>query len=468
MEAERRLADAGSARARIREATLDVVLKSGYEAMTVEMVIDRAGVERADFDAMFTGKDQLYLTLFEEITREYEAELDAAFAKHEVWRESLRAAAYAAARFIRDHPREVGFGVVRMFSAGDLAQAHRERQLQRMVDLVDLGRQELDDPDSVGRGVAEGVIGSIYGLLVKELQSGKGAGAAESFVPDLMYLAVRPYLGHEVAREELSIPAPPEPPPVPEPPSVHARTQMRQGVHEDADPRYGPAVSKAGPAGDDAALRLAKLPPGRHGLPREFVTRNQRDRLAAGTIAVVAERGLNEATITQICAAAGVSRRTFYAYFGSKEECFFAAYDTIAEHLRIATDAAAAEQAEWPRRVAAKLGATLEFLAANPDLARFCLIAPQRAGEGVAERYRTGMGQAVAYLCEGMPPPPATKAPSEAIAASLVGGMIALVVRKVNAGEGESLPDLLPDLLELFLTPYLGRTKALQVAGVSL
>jgi AcrR family transcriptional regulator len=218
---------------------------------------------------------------------------------------------------------------------------------------------------------------------------------------------------------------------------------------------------------DVGALRLARLPPGRHGLPREFVSRNQRDRLAAGTIAVVAEHGLQKATITQICAAAGVSRRTFYVYFSSKEECFFAACETIAEHLRIATDAAA-EQAEWTDRVAAKLRITLEFLAANPDLARFALIAPQRAGEKVADRYRAAMAEAVAYLCEGMPPPPATRDPSEAVAASLIGGMVAIVVRKVEAGEGASLLDLLPDLLELFLVPYVGRTEAAGVAKSSL
>jgi AcrR family transcriptional regulator len=221
-------------------------------------------------------------------------------------------------------------------------------------------------------------------------------------------------------------------------------------------------VSKGGKSGGEPALRLARLPPGRHGLPREFVTRNQRDRLAAGTIAVAAERGLNGATITQICAAAGVSRRTFYTYFSSKEECFFAAYATIVEHLRIATDAAAAEQAEWPGQVGAKLGATLEFLAANPDLARFGLIAPQRAGEEVGARYRAAMDHVLAYLCEGMPV--ATKVPSEAVAASLIGGMVALVVRKVEAGEGDDLPALLPDLLELFLAPYLGRAEAVQVA----
>jgi AcrR family transcriptional regulator len=216
---------------------------------------------------------------------------------------------------------------------------------------------------------------------------------------------------------------------------------------------------------DDLALRLARLPPGRHGLPREFVARNQRDRLAAGMIAVVAERGLNEATIAEVCAAAGVSRRTFYAYFSSKEECFLATYSTIVEYLRGAADTAAAEAADWPARVAAKLRTTLELFAANPDLARFSLVAPQRAGGPVAGRYRTVMSQAVDDLCEGMPGPPVTRAPSGAVGASLIGGMVALVVREVDAGQGGELPRLLPDLLELFLTPYLGRDRAVEAAA---
>ena len=51
----------------------------------------------------------------------------------------------------------------------------------------------------------------------------------------------------------------------------------------------------------------------------------------------------------------------------------------------------------------------------------------------------TGRGpvQVLDYLCAGMPPPPATKAPPEAVTASLAGGMTALVMRKVNSGEGE-------------------------------
>lgn len=215
---------------------------------------------------------------------------------------------------------------------------------------------------------------------------------------------------------------------------------------------------------DQGSIRLARLPPGRHGLPREFVTRNQRDRLAAGTIAAVAERGFNETTITQICAAAGVSRRTFYTYFSSKEECYLAASKTIVEHLRIAAEASSQGEDEWPLRVKMKLRATLEFLAVNPDLARFVLIAPQRAGEEVTSRYRSAVASAVDYLCAGRPSGGGQRTPSDAVAAALIGGMVALIVRKVEEGEGERLPDLLPDLVELFLTPYIGRSEAVRIA----
>jgi AcrR family transcriptional regulator len=448
--------EAGHQREQIADAVVDLMVECGYEAMSVEMVAERASLGPADFERHFEDLEGCVLEVYWHYTDAFTEMLFAAYEAESSWREGFRAAAYAAARWIRDHPRIVDFGTVQMFSAGLMAQAQRASHLQRMVDLIDAGRQELDDPDSVGRGVAEGVFGSIYEFTVKEVQSGHGTRNAEEFVPDLMFIAVRPYLGHRAAREELSIPAPPE--------SKQSRTPLRQAMQTPDLSRYGPRVSKGEREGDEAALRLARLPPGRHGLPREFVTRNQRDRLAAGTIAVVAERGLNDATITQISAAAGVSRRTFYAYFSSKEECFLAAYATIVEHLRIATDAAASEYEEWPRQVGAKLGASLEFLAANPDLARFCLIAPQRAGEEVASRYRSGMGEVVGYLCEGMPPAPATRTPSEGVAVSLIGGMVALVVRKVEAGEGAGLPELLPDLLELFLAPYLGRAEAVQVA----
>jgi AcrR family transcriptional regulator len=207
---------------------------------------------------------------------------------------------------------------------------------------------------------------------------------------------------------------------------------------------------------------LPRLPPGRHGLRREFVEQNQRRRIIAGIISAVAEKGYHETTITDIAAAAGLSRRTFYGYFASKEECFFSAYDEIGIYLRKAAIAAVHPDAEWAMQARAKLTSALETFAANPDLARFCLLAPPRAGGTLAARYRLALNEALAEFTAGMPAPPATRPVSAAAEQALVGGVAALIVRKVEAGEGEALPDLLPELVELTLTPYLGREQALR------
>lgn len=204
-------ARAAREREHICEAMIDVVLERGNEEATVELVVDRAGVDRSTFDRYFDDPQDCILQAYWAHTDRYTALVTGAFEREGNWRDSLRAAAYTAARYIRDNPRIVKFGTIQMFEAGPMAQAQRESHLHQMVELIDAGRQELDDPDSLGRGVAEGVVGSIYQTLVKEVQQGRGTGSAENFVPELMYIAVRPYLGHEVAREELTIPPPPEP-----------------------------------------------------------------------------------------------------------------------------------------------------------------------------------------------------------------------------------------------------------------
>lgn len=209
---------------------------------------------------------------------------------------------------------------------------------------------------------------------------------------------------------------------------------------------------------------LPRLPPGRHGLPRDFVVQNQRDRIAAGIIAAVSEFGYHQTTITQIAAAAGVSRRTFYGYFDSKEECFLATFDQIADHLCDAARDAASGQPEWPAKVAARIDSGLEIFSANPQLARFTLAEPPRAGGDVTAHYRGALDGALGELTEGRSAA-TTQAPSQAVQQSLIGGAVSLIVQRLEAGEEERIRDLLPDLVELFLTPFIGRAAAVRAAG---
>lgn len=209
-------------------------------------------------------------------------------------------------------------------------------------------------------------------------------------------------------------------------------------------------------------MGLQRLPPGRHGLSREFVIRNQRDRLTAGMIATVAAHGYHDTTISQIAAAAGVSRRTFYSYFESKEDCFLATFGLIEEHLVEVMSEAGASINAWPAKVMAQLAVMLEELAANPDLVRFALIAPPGAGGPFLDRYRLFLEGLVAVVADERPA--RAKEANEGAELAMAGGLAALIVAKVSAGEGERLPDLLPELTELVLTPYIGHRRAAKEA----
>jgi AcrR family transcriptional regulator len=195
--------DPASELGRIRRALVELVAEKGYEEVTIEMVVERAEVAQSTFDRAFPDLESCARWAHEQIAGEFDPMVLAAFRKHSNWRDSIRAAGYATARFMEDHPSEIRFGVTEMFRAGPMAQVVRERHVQRMVDLIDAARGELDDPDSMDRSVAEGVMGALYNRITASLQRHPGGLAAVDFVPDVLYIAVGPYFGQAAAREEL-------------------------------------------------------------------------------------------------------------------------------------------------------------------------------------------------------------------------------------------------------------------------
>jgi hypothetical protein len=56
---------------------------------------------------------------------------------------------------------------------------------------------------------------------------------------------------------------------------------------------------------------------------------------------------------------------------------------------------------------------------------------------------------------------------SAAIEQAQVGGMMAVIAHRVETGEQQQLLDLLPDLVELFLTPFLGGAQASSTASLA-
>ncbi|MGE5283211.1 MAG: TetR/AcrR family transcriptional regulator [Chloroflexota bacterium] len=208
---------------------------------------------------------------------------------------------------------------------------------------------------------------------------------------------------------------------------------------------------------------MERLPRGRHGLSREFVAENQRERLLAALAYCLYDRGYERTTVAAIGKRAAVSKSDFYKHFESKEACFLAAYDDAVERVRIQLRSACDERRRWEIRVLDALAALLDFLAAEPELARLLLVEGLRAGRGVYDRYQEALQSFVPYLRAGAPAPPDGAPPPPESDEAIVGGVASLLSRRALAGEFERLPEFLPQIGEFVLTPYLGAAETRRI-----
>ena len=210
---------------------------------------------------------------------------------------------------------------------------------------------------------------------------------------------------------------------------------------------------------------LGPLPGGHHGLSREQILESQRERLLAAMAHEVSTRGYRATTITEVVKFASVSTRDFYEVFESKEACFLAAFDAVRDHLSELISAAGASEPDWPHQVIAGLRAALQFFASEPDLARLCLLESVSATPTIAIRFREAVLACVPALSRGraeLADPDSLLPEAES---SIVGGAVSLATRSIIAGDTEKLAELLPDLAEFTLSPYLGAERAADLAA---
>jgi AcrR family transcriptional regulator len=203
---------------------------------------------------------------------------------------------------------------------------------------------------------------------------------------------------------------------------------------------------------------------GRDRFPRELLDRHHRNRVLRGAVASLAERGYSETSVERLIAAAGVSRHTFYAHFTDKEACFLAAYDLAVAWLEQEVATALAAAVDWPGKVAAATGSILTLLAADPGLARLLATEILFIGAAGQARRRALLDRLIPVMQPGRAEQPTSLEPTPRLETALVSGAISVVDREVAAGRGARLADLVPDLNEFLLAPYLGHAEAGRLA----
>lgn len=113
----------------------------------------------------------------------------------------------------------------------------------------------------------------------------------------------------------------------------------------------------------------------------EVRDRAQRERLLRAAAAVVVESGVSAATAEAISRAAGMSKATFYAQFGNRDDCLQALFDLAAETaLKEVVRRAREAGADSLVRQRAGLRAFLEVVSLEPVVSRAVLVEIMAAG----------------------------------------------------------------------------------------
>jgi AcrR family transcriptional regulator len=207
---------------------------------------------------------------------------------------------------------------------------------------------------------------------------------------------------------------------------------------------YGPVAMVRTPWGDAGTLRDRKLRPGQR-LPAEEVARNQRERLFAALVAVVAEKGYEGTRVEDLLELSGVSRSAFYAHFSDKEECLVAALQafvgpTVGGIFR--DDGPPPDEA----RARAAFDAFIHLIVEQSAAARMCLVEIYAAGPPAVEEIDRTLDSVQAFVSATLEQIPGRANMPPEIVRAMVGGLRKVIHTRLYRNDEDELTELIPPM----------------------
>ncbi len=209
------------------------------------------------------------------------------------------------------------------------------------------------------------------------------------------------------------------------------------------------------------------LVPRTDGEPRSLrreIRASQRGRMLVAMSDVVGEKGYAAATVADVLAAAGVSRKTFYEHFTDKQACFLAAYEHGVDVLTAAVVAEFSKGDDWREAADLGIGRFLELLGEEPGFARAFLVEVWAAGpEAIAKHGEVlerihGLMRGVHDWARRTDPRIGTA--GEHQFAAVAGGISRVATIEILAGRAADLPALREELVDFAVAVLARRDTA--------
>jgi AcrR family transcriptional regulator len=391
-------------RDRLFGAMVACVAERGYAATRVADLVEASGVSSRSFYDLFPNKEACFAATFDAIVSWAAESLVPAGDAATSWEQRVQDDYGALAAMVAAQPAAAKLVLVEAYAAGPDAREPLDAALQRFGELTRARLAEAPERAAMPAEMADAYVGALQEVARVGLREGKPERMA-GLTPDLAQLMLS----------------------------------------------YRPP---------SAPLRLATRPPSFG--PESLEAHDDAERVLRAFAVVVAERGFAGATIHEVAKRGSMSPATFYANFRDKEDALLAAIDSVGAQLVTAAMTPFQRSPEWSLGVRAAIGSMLNFLASRPAMAHLLAVDAYAGGTRALARRARALSPLRTLLDEAYRLAPDVPAVATEAIAGGIGGLVHRRIRQEGAG---SLPSLAPICTYIALAPFLGSSRATEVAN---
>jgi AcrR family transcriptional regulator len=187
-------------RERMLLAVAEAVAEQGYPATTVADIIARARLSRRTFYEHFSDKEECFLAAYDTVVEQLLAGVNSAYASADGWTQKVHDGLRMFLMSLAAEPAFARMCIVEVVAAGPEARARRDAAIRVFVDFLEPGRNEAPKGLVVPELAGEVVVGGLYEVIHTRLLR-DAADELLTLLPELLYSALMPYIGHEQARQ---------------------------------------------------------------------------------------------------------------------------------------------------------------------------------------------------------------------------------------------------------------------------
>jgi AcrR family transcriptional regulator len=413
-------------RERLLNGMIHIAANEGYGAATIARVVARAGVSRPTFYDYFADKDTCFLAAEADIQQRLLDNVGAAV-HSQAPEHAVRATVEALIGFAGSQPAMARFLMNETMAGGPRTLDARDEGIARIAQIIEQAHEQVAAQTAIPDLSPPMLLGAVYRLLASRLRRGERSlsGLLED-LPGWIESYERPAGEH---RWRTLQPAPP-----PRALALPAPTP----------PRVPPALA-----------------PGRPRIGEEAVAENHRQRIMFATAQLVQEQGYTATTIAEITKLAGVDGRAFYSLFADKEDAFMAVHELGFHRTMAVTAGAFFASASWPERMWEALRALTQWLQSHPTIAHVGFVESYAVGSDAVQRAEDSLIAFTIFLQEGYQHEPRRDTPPTRVGLeAIVTSAFEVLHYQLRRSTTPEMAGLLPHLIHLSLTPFLGPAEA--------